>query len=89
MEGERCLLFFIIFVSVLNFESLLIVDSYPAVRGDISALHDVSLTAAPFLGPALAAEGLHCWLNVTEVCFEKVAMRATWIVDTKLLTVIF
>lgn len=70
-KESRSLLFFIIFVSVLNFESLLIVDSYPAIRGDVSSLHDVSLTAAPLLGPALAAEGLHCWLNVTEVCFGR------------------
>lgn len=82
-------MFFIIFVAVLNFESLLIVDSYPTIRGDVSALHDVSLTAAPLLGPTLAAEGLHCWLNITEVCFERVAMKAAWIVDTKLLSVIF
>lgn len=70
-KESRSLLFFIIFASVLNFESLLIVDSFPAIRGKVSALHDVSLPAAPCLGTCFGCRGIallaqHHWSMLWE-----------------------
>lgn len=91
LEGEQKPFFLYNFSYCLEF--CISGDSWQSdtIRGDVSALHGVSLPAAPLLRHPLAPSWLQrgCWLDVPEVHFEKAAMTATWIVGTKLISLFF
>lgn len=61
------------------------------IRGAVSAGHGVSLPATPLLGcpgPSMAAEGLLAWCPLKWILRGWEAVRTTWIVGTKLVSII-